>query len=584
MSTKSLLFSHDQLAALTAHPRSETRRWALERLRNHHASEGARLALPRLFDPDPLVVLAARELICRSGDRSCIPELIALLPTASDQMLVDLAMILRDLDAGEAARPLWERVRALSPVNAATSRSIFSLAALADEPLRAELRREMFASDVKGTRRSAAVEVVLAGQRPADVALAATLPPWRDRHEQPAATIARALGVFESWKAHARDGLPDLEGLVLWLDADRERFSPGFLAEIAEATTADGLLRLRAEARHLIGDAAHTWRNAERLEGYRWRAAATLALLDADLAFHLRGVAVTAVVSLAGQRDDQALLERTAVRSTALLEMLSRPGMLVLPDIVDQVATLGPDAVPALRIALENGDHYWPRVRAADAIARIAADAPEACAVTVRALLKAIDEDDGDYLFEAAQRALVAIGAPAIPMLRASLREGVERDYSVLDVLGDIGTASAFDAVAEHIERAEYLDEFMILALQSCGDPRALPILEQNWNDGEFYDVLVAEALLVLTDLHQPEHPDRGDWQARIDDSRTLRDRQMSEMNRLLTRASGGALPAGPNRPEADEISALRAKRKAKRKRQKEQRRRTKKRRGKKRR
>ncbi len=578
MPPDTLLFSRDQLTAFTSHPSDEVRAWAMRHLANHHTYDSVPLALDRLGDPERQVSLAARDLLLAAADPVCVPALTALIPEASEATLSDVASVLAALDAREAAALLRERLNALSTIGFSGLEVIRVAGRLGDDALRADLRDWFGAPGQEPDLKNAIIAAVLAGQRPADLAWAAALPRWSTPLGwQPARAIANSLDVSQAWRTHGDSDL-DLRQLLEWLDASPCCFSDGFLDDISLARGTDRWLeRLRAEARHLVDVAAVTsW--GGRLEGYRWHAAGTLALVDCELPDHLRGVALAAVISLAGQRDDHAHLDAADDRDAALLEILGQPRQRVLPGVVRSVAALGTSAVEPLVAILEDRDRYWARMRAAEALEHIARRDAECCASAVPALLAAMDPEEGDFLFESAMQTLAVIGPPAIDPIRRALCE--IDDYGgngLCSVLGDIPAAGSFDALAEHLERTGYADEFIVAGLEESADPRAIPLLEEWWAPDAPGAILIARALLLLTDLHQPDHPGRADWQRHVDRAALQQRVRLAELSRPIRRSASPA-------PVAKDVKALRAKRKAKRQRRKEQRRRAKKRRGKKRR
>lgn len=114
--------------------------------------------------------------------------------------------------------------------------------------------------------------------------------------------------------------------------------------------------------------------------------------------------------------NDEAVLQAAAdeaARRGVLLDILNSPRQNVLPDIVEQVAALGPAVVPDLNEVLEDGP-FWALPRTLETLAKIARAHPGAAGAVAPAVLDLIYEDQSDYVLEPAREALVVIGPAAV--------------------------------------------------------------------------------------------------------------------------------------------------------------------------
>ena len=223
------------------------------------------------------------------------------------------------------------------------------------------------------------------------------------------------------------------------------------------------------------------------------------------------GLALVCQLSL--DSDYQACLDASENRTGALLSILGANREHDLSDILRHVAALGPEVGPRLAELLDPDGSGWGAIRIAHAIERIARLHPGACDAAIKVLIEAINDDQGDFIREACSDALEAIGAAAVQPIAQRLREddSARRIY-LTSVLGKIPTESAAQAILSWIADGLPVEEMHITSLNDIGSPSAVEPLYALWKQGHHLDRLLAEALLVLCQLHGVRKPELPEW------------------------------------------------------------------------
>ncbi len=132
-------------------------------------------------------------------------------------------------------------------------------------------------------------------------------------------------------------------------------------------------------------------------------------------------------------------------------------------------------------------------------------------------------DDQGDFILEACSGALKAIGPAAVDSIAPRLRDGdVAREIYLVDVLGDIPTESAAQALLARIAELGEVDEMYLSALTNLGSPATVDPLYALWEPG---DTLLAESLFMICELNGIKKPEFPAWQrtARSEDDRMSR-------------------------------------------------------------
>ena len=131
--------------------------------------------------------------------------------------------------------------------------------------------------------------------------------------------------------------------------------------------------------------------------------------------------------ALVDQDDEIALLAapNEMFRQATLLSILGSTRPNVLPDIVELMAALGPEAIPHLIEMLES-DNVWAWLRALRAVQKIARQQPGMADRSVPAILDLTHQEQVDQVMELASSALIAVGPGAVESIGVWLGQ----DYS----------------------------------------------------------------------------------------------------------------------------------------------------------
>ncbi len=259
------------------------------------------------------------------------------------------------------------------------------------------------------------------------------------------------------------------------------------------------------------------WQAGQRPTGYQWRMVFAHQLFTA-IAAHpppqpkTYQETVALGLALLGQavvdQDDAAALQAAPnemFRQATLLSILDSGRQNVLPDIVEQVASLGPAIVPHLIETLE-GDNIWAWLRALAAIKQIARAFPGATDAAVPAILNLIDPDQSDEVLKNLSSALIAIGPGALDAIAPRLGQDYVYDIYAGSVLAHTPTEASVEIWLTYLLQKANLDEMDWDYLVNLGHPAALSFLRDNcdWrNDSHLCTALYT--LAVVTGYSGPE-------------------------------------------------------------------------------
>ncbi len=223
------------------------------------------------------------------------------------------------------------------------------------------------------------------------------------------------------------------------------------------------------------------------------------------------------LAQLSIDQDDEARLERAFDREAMLLTILAENREHVLPDIVERVVALGPSTVPRLIELLPELEDSWGQIRIAQVIGRLARLWPGSCDVAIPVLIDVLDDDQGDFILEAVTEALEAIGPAALEPLAVAMRaDDLSRQIYSTGALGEIPADRAAEAILEWIAQRGYAEEGELSALKDIGSPLAIAPLIAMYS-GAPQDNALADALLVLCEINQVDHPLLPEWRRRTD-------------------------------------------------------------------
>jgi hypothetical protein len=230
--------------------------------------------------------------------------------------------------------------------------------------------------------------------------------------------------------------------------------------------------------------------------------------------------AVGLCLALLGQfipdEDDEARLATTTTpeeERDLLVEILNSPRQNVLPDLLERLLSHGSDLLPELVAALQQEEFFWPRLRALDTITQLAQLYPGGADPAIPDILDQIREDESDYILEAAERALVAIGPAVVEpaVKRMDYEDFTTYDIYILGTLGEIPTEASVQALLDYHEHAN-ADEFTIEILSYLAHPRTLPLLKSYYQDDP--DPTLAEFCYKVAYLNRIDDPFLTQWKA----------------------------------------------------------------------
>jgi hypothetical protein len=529
------------------HPDPMIRDWASKRIEVQYPDQAAENLASLVNDPDPHLQITAAKAIGDSRDPRYEPALLAIYPETEGYVRNWLMTTLAKLGSRTLLPQLVAELEAAPSRAPAEEREVLALRSLAeavgyypDQTARSALWHfvETYVDDDWATY--AAFEGLLNFPKPDTVLHLVRrygqLKPRPEgvwRHAIIALADAVGLGrLTQETATKIPEGpYPALWQVDDWLDQDivySETFE-GALEEAEEQSYVDVLPHVLAELERVIAERGddlaawlEAWRAGRRPTGYGWRMLYTHQVIAALAEYPPPGEesyqeAVALALALLGQafadENDEALLQAApdqAGRRAVLLHILSSPRQNVMPDVVDQVVALGPDALPDLIEVLER-DEFWPQPRALQALARIARQHPAAAEPAIVPVLDLIEANQSDYVLEPAQEALVAIGPPVIDLAAARLGQDYVYDIYAGSALAEIPTQASAEALMAYVDASGALEEGEAEELATLGHPSAIPFLQRYYTPGDGLLATILHKLAVVTDYAGPE---RFEWWA----------------------------------------------------------------------
>ena len=320
-----------------------------------------------------------------------------------------------------------------------------------------------------------------------------------------------------------------LENARLWL-GEPPALSAGCLAELNASMENDCVGAMDVmwrESIRLVSDRGEDssawvadWLGGNRPTGYRQRVVITQFTLAAFAANESRdperrmqetALGLALLCQLSVDRDDEAAYESADDKAAVLLDILSSDREIVLDDVVEKAAALGPDLVPALIERFDPDGDGWGYMRIARAIERIARRYPGSCDAAIPVLIEAVNDRQGDFMLEDCHDALGAIGPAAVEGIAAHLLDDdIARKIYFCSALGSIPTETSARAILDVLDQGEPFDEMHASALLDIGSASGIDVIQEAWQatDMEY----LAECLLVLHEINGIEHPDIPKW------------------------------------------------------------------------
>ncbi|MFN2226476.1 MAG: HEAT repeat domain-containing protein [Anaerolineae bacterium] len=536
------------------HQDAELRDWAMERIKEQYPERLAESVAPLLADPDALNVWRAAEAVAETGDLRYEGDLLAALPTEPGflryKLLPNLGQVrsptmlprlMAGLDASRADSPRSDEGHEAQAL-------IEALGHYPDAEARAALWRFVERHPYVDDLSYSAFEGLLRFAGPDDVdALAhrhAQLTPGLGHSWLRISILfARQVGLetpADEAAATLDEGpnqtLAEIEDwLAQWLPWPRRLLAD--LHTVARNHYRDALPLVAAELRRLAAERGEdldawqaAWARGEGRGSYRWRAAYSSRLVEAlaqappgHRLLHRRAVGLA--LALLAQRyvdeDDEAALAAAAKRGdkahrATLFQILGSPRMNVLPDVVERVVALGPEAMSELLPILDEGS-FWAIVRAVKAVEGLARAHPGAADEAIPYVLALIERDQSDYLLEPAADALRAIGPAMVAPAAAGLGQGDwTYDIYVQGAIARVPIEASVDAILQSAE-GEF-SEMEITHLAELGHPRGFDFLYDN------YDPDVPEmtrSIYILGVLTGYQGPEMAEWRREVQESRT---------------------------------------------------------------
>jgi len=177
-----------------------------------------------------------------------------------------------------------------------------------------------------------------------------------------------------------------------------------------------------------------------------------------------------------------------------------------------------------------------------ETIAQLARKFPGSCDEAVPLLVETVDDKQGDFVLEACETALVAIGPAAVGALAEAMRDDdISRQIYLSGALAHIPTERAARDLMDWIESSGGAEEYQIEALKDIGHPAAIDLLYEWWEPGDY---LLSEALLVLCEVNGVHAPELPEWRDDVAE-------QDEEIEQALSEARGPLIDLYP--PDLDE-------------------------------
>ncbi len=523
------------------------RYWAMSRIEEQYPSQAAESFVGLLTDPDPYLQSTAARAIMASGDNRYEPALTAVFPESEGfvrnwfmsalgklRSPALLPHLLAELENAPAHCPPEPQMLALRSV-------LEALGYYPDEAARSALWQfvEHYREDDRLTYT--AFEGLLRFADPA------TLPRLIQRygHLRPRAeeawqhaliALAQVVGIDHLTRDMMGAMLDDPEEALWlldeWFEQDivySESFEEAFYERAAEdyAGLLPHILTELEQVAAAQGDDLpawlEAWRTTERPNGYRWRMLYTHQVLAALAKYppsrqkqYQEAVALGLV--LLGQaradQNDEAILQSASnelIRQATLLNILASPRQNVMPDVITQVAALGPGVVPHLIDILTSGP-FWAVIRALAVLTEIARAHPGEAEAAILPVLNLINADQSDYILEPAVEALLAIGPGVIAPAAARLGlVDYVYDIYVSSALSNIPTAASAWALLSYIGQKQSLEEYEAEALSDLGHAEAIPFLRDNYDWSG--DPILCTVLYKLALLNDYTGPELAEWQ-----------------------------------------------------------------------
>jgi hypothetical protein len=592
-----LLWTFEDVVHFVDHPDRPLRRWALERLTKRFPKQAGDALLVMVDDPDGYISLMATHFLAETGDREKYgPVLLERLKEANGDRFGYLAQALARLDQREALPLILDLLglagRGMEILDANEFLYLVSaLGTFGGEQVRQVLWEFLDSFPRDRVFADVVMKAVLDAAQPEDIARLVQLyrswpsGPYSSRELTVFASAVGAERLAQEMGYAAGDGLEKtLERAEWWLRRQPE------LSELCKRDLIgafghehrgvfDVLLR---EARRMIeqrGDDltgwSMAWRAGDRAMGYRREALFVPLILEAfarqpnphreqRMKESALGLALLCQLSVNG--DDQGRLEAAEDRAGALLAILSENRQHVLPGIVNQAADLGPEMVSWLMAAIEPNDFHWGMIRVIETIELLARRHPGSCDVAIPLLIETINDQQGDYVLEACSRALEAIGPAAVESIVEHLRDdGIARQIYLTGALGEIPTEDAAQGILAWLEEGEPLDEMHVVALAGIGSPSAIEPLCRLWKLERGQERLLAEYLLVLSELNGVVKPELSDWRRIVEAEETRLERIARGIGSSMDGEDSTAnqSPAGRVAPHAERVPKQRSTRKS---------------------
>ncbi len=294
-----------------------------------------------------------------------------------------------------------------------------------------------------------------------------------------------------------------------------------------------------------------TWSAGATPSGYQartlycWQALETLTTLSGTTAADAQQAAFVVYATLlfahylVDENDEQKLvaLQDEDAQQDALLEILASPRKIVLADIVAQVAAFGPAVVPQL-VALLSEERLWSTMRALQAIEKIARAHPGGADSAADAVLDLLrDDDQGDFITEAAADTLRAIGPAVIAPAVANWPDHFTYDIFVTNVLANIPVQASVDILEARLRAQETMTELEWGSLVDLGQLQSIALIREHF-DGEHPHI--ATALYTIGALHDLADPAMELW-GRLADAE---EKRLEAIHRAMT--TGGPMPPVP--------------------------------------
>jgi hypothetical protein len=551
------------------------RDWAANRIEEQYPQEAARSFISLLKDEDNHLQISAARAIIASPSPEFEADLLNALPTARSYVrrwmlkaigAIGSRTILPQLIQDCDAIPGYHRTGATNTENL----GIVDVLGYFPEPeARAALWRLLERYQHDDTLANATVAGLLTHPDSETFArlthLIQKLQPAEERiHFSAIDAIAEACLVYplaSHLYGNLRDPWSVLDTLDGWMD-DILEFDEKFISAFNKKARQGyrGVLDdILSEADRYCTETGQQWNDWNAIwadrpiikGGYPWRMAMAYQMMAAfeknpPRAKPLYRRTVGLCLALLGQfiidENDETILDQAKTSEEefdALVEILNFPRQNVLPNIVELLAARGPTVLPMLVAALQQEEYFWPRVRALDAITRLAQLYPGSADSAIPAILDLIQGDESDYVLEAAERALKSIGPAVVKpaMERIDYENFNTYNIYILGTLSEIPTETSVQVLLDYHERAEEIDEFAVEVMAGLAHSRTLPLFKSYYLEDP--DPNLAEYCYKVAYLNQIDDPLLPQWKAEASENRVKLQEIVEDLEE--ERASGQA-------------------------------------------